>query len=142
MKFIKVFVAALLLVFTGSVYADSVLITNLEYGDVVDADDFMIIGHGSGYAEGGELLINIEVCSVATATCEDVYLDCEGMVSFGDVTIVNPVGKRICPVRRGKIAIVGKSSDNFAGDELYIGLKIWNPAVEEWQTDSVVVYTE
>ena len=142
MKLINALLAAVLLMCAGLVYADSVQIINLDNGDVVDGDSFMIIGQGSGYAEGGELLINIEVCSDASGTCEDVYLDCEGMVSFGDVTILNAVGKRICPIKRGKISIVGKSSENAAGDRLRIALKIWNPIAEEWQMDEVFVYTE
>ena len=50
--------------------------------------------------------------------------------------------KRICPIKRGNIMIVGKSGDYEKDDNLQIGLKIWNPIEDEWQEDYVSVFTE
>ena len=63
MKSLKVLLAAMLLVFVGSAYGDTVEIINLDDGDTVGADRFSIIGKASGYAQGGELLVVIEVSS-------------------------------------------------------------------------------
>jgi len=142
MKFIQMVLATLLLVFVGSAYADSVEILNLEDGDLVSADSFTIIGKASGYAQGGELLVVLEICSWGDGTCEDAFLDCEGIYLTGRVSIQNKVMKRICPIKRGNIMIVGKSGDYEKDDNLQLALKIWNPLKEEWQEDYVSVFTE
>ena len=142
MKALKTFVAALLLVFVGSAYAENVEIINLEPGDVVSADGFNIIGKVSGYDPGSELLVVIEVCSHAEPSCEDAFLDCESILLTGRISIQNQVMKRICPVKRGNIMIIGKSGDYLLDDLLDIRLKIWNPMKDEWIVDEVSVFTE
>ena len=142
MKFIQMLLTAMLLMFVGPAYGDTVEIINLDDGDIVSADRFSIIGKASGYAQGGELLVVIEVCSVADAVCEDAFLDCEMILLTGRVSIQNNVMKRICPIKRGNIMIVGKSGDYEKDDNLHIRLKIWNPLEDEWQEDYVSVFTE
>ena len=142
MKLIQLLVAALLLLFAGAAYGDAVEIINLEDGDTVSAEEFTVVGKASGYPDGGELLIVLRICSFADLTCDTAYLDCEGMFITGKVFIQNQVMKRICPIKRGNITIVGKSSDYAVHDFLQITLSIWSPDAEEWQEVEIFVLTE
>lgn len=125
-----------------AVNGSSFEIVNLNDGDSVDAADFTVVGKARGYSQGGEFLIHLNVCNMTSLMCDDVYLDCEGMVTTGNSTIQNQLVKKICPLKHENFTVVGKSYNHNPGDIVQIWFRLWSVETEVWREELITVHAK
>ena len=147
MRLFQLLAAALLLVFGGTAYAQSVWIVDPDNADTVNSNGFTIVAKAQGAFDKHLYIVHIEVINSETSQHIWALIKASGTVHTNDMEIISPRPNDLDGTSHkaldGELPIVAQVGGDFLekGDNYYLKVELRDSLTGEVFEDIVQVQT-